>query len=109
VADTPETRPVDSVETLPNWVLPWPPFRVDWAKAALLVVDYQNYGSNPRCGTAKMIAERFPEVGEYYCRRITKITIPNSRRLLDAFRAAPIIAECLLAFVGGFSLQISRR
>lgn len=82
-----DTR-IDSPETLPNWVLPWPTFQVNWKHAALMVIDYQNYSSNPGTGTARMLLEKMPDVAAYYVPRITEVTLPNTRRLLEAFRRA---------------------
>ena len=81
-------KPIDSPQTLPNWIIPWPTFRVDWAHAALMIIDYQNYSSNPGCGLGKMIIEQYPEIAKYYVPRVLEITIPNTRCLLDAFRQA---------------------
>ena len=86
--DVNASKPIDSPQTLPNWVLPWPTFEVDWKRAALIIVDYQNYSSNPDSGLAKMLLERFPQVAAYYVQRITSVTIPNTRTLLHAFRQA---------------------
>ena len=79
---------IDSPQTLPNWIMPWPSFEVDWTRAGLLIVDYQNYSSNRDAGLTRMIIERYPDVAAYYVPRITEVTIPNTRRLLDAFRRA---------------------
>ena len=76
---------IDSPDSFPGWIMPWPTFEVDWARAGLVIVDYQNYSSNPECGVAQMLSERYPDVAEYYLPRIRE-TISNSRRLLDAFR-----------------------
>ena len=81
------TGPVDSPETFPEWFMPWPSFDVDWSRAGLLVIDFQNYGSNPDCGVAQMLVEKYPEVASYYLPRLRE-TIANTRRLLDAFRHA---------------------
>lgn len=78
-------RTVDSPKSLPNWVMPWPSFKVDWNRAGLLVIDYQNYSSNPEYGVIPVIVEQQPDVAEYYVGRIQE-TIPNTRRLIDAFR-----------------------
>jgi nicotinamidase-related amidase len=67
--------------------MPWPSFQVDWKITALLVVDFQNYSSNERCGVAHMLSERFPEVASYYLPRI-RDAVSNARRLLEAFRSA---------------------
>ena len=78
-------RTVDSPNSLPNWVMPWPSFKVDWNRAGLLVIDYQNYSSNPEYGVIPVMVEQQPDVAEYYVGRIQE-TIPNTRRLIDAFR-----------------------
>jgi len=78
-------RTVDSPNSLPNWVMPWPSFEVDWNRAGLLVIDYQNYSSNPEYGVIPIMVEQQPDVAEYYVGRIQE-TIPNTRRLIDAFR-----------------------
>lgn len=78
---------IDSPATLPGWHMPWPGFEVDWARAALLVVDMQNYGCNPRAGVAAMLAARYEEIAAYYVPRLLGTAIPNARRLLAAFRA----------------------
>jgi biuret amidohydrolase len=77
---------IDSPQTLPNWIMPWPEFGLDWSRAALIVVDYQNYACNPNCGLAGMIAQRHPEVAEYYLARLSGVAIPNTLRLVRAFR-----------------------
>lgn len=79
--------PIDSPDTLPDWIMPWPTFDVDWSKAGLLVIDYQNYSSNPECGFTKMLIDCYPDVSEYYVPRIRN-TVANAKRLLDAFRQA---------------------
>ena len=76
---------VDSPDSFPGWIMPWPSFDVDWTRTALLVVDMQNYSSNPACGIAQMLADRYPDVARYYVPRIRE-AIDNTRRLLDAFR-----------------------
>ena len=50
-----------------------------------MVIDYQNYSSNPDCGFTAMLVERHPKVAEYYVPRIRE-SIANTQRLLDAFR-----------------------
>jgi len=76
---------VDSPETLPGWMMPWPAFDVDWSKAGLLIIDFQNYGSNPECGVARMLCEQYADVAGYYIPQL-RTTIANTRRLLDRFR-----------------------
>ena len=77
---------IDSPDSFSDWIMPWPAFDVDWSRAGLLVIDYQNYSSNPECGVARMLAEQYPNVAGYYIPRIRK-TVSNAARLLDAFRA----------------------
>ena len=76
---------IDSPDTFPDWMMPWPSFDVDWNRTGLMVIDYQNYSSNPDCGVAAMLLEQHPRVAEYYVPRLQH-TIANTRRLLDQFR-----------------------
>ena len=69
--------PIDSPENLANWIMPWPSFNVDWSQAGVMVIDYQNYSSNPECGLTEMLRERNPEVAEYYVPRL-RATIANT-------------------------------
>lgn len=80
--------PIDSPETFPGWHFPWPHFEADWRRAALVVIDMQNYGCNPEVGQGPMLAEQHPEIARYYVPRITETVVPNARRLLEGFRAA---------------------
>ena len=80
--------PVDSPETFTGWHMPWPAFELDWHRAALVLIDMQNYGCNPDAGLGPMLSERHPEIAGYYLPRVTDTVIPNARRLLEAFRAA---------------------
>lgn len=82
-----ELPPVDSPETFAGWHMPWPRFDVDWKRAALLLVDMQNYGCNPGAGLGPMLSERHPEIAGYYLPRVAETVVPNARRLLDGFRA----------------------
>ena len=68
--------------------MPWPRFDVDWSRAALVVVDMQNYGCNPDVGLPQMLSERYPEIASYYLPRVTETAVPNAIRLLEGFRAA---------------------
>ncbi len=38
---------IDSPDSLPGWVMPWPSFDVDWTRTGLMIIDLQNYSSNP--------------------------------------------------------------
>jgi nicotinamidase-related amidase len=79
---------VDSPTTLNDWVFPWPEFDVDWARAALAVIDVQNYCCNPRAGLMEMLTELHPQIAAYYEPRVRETMIPNIVRLVAAFRAA---------------------
>ena len=83
-----ELPPIDSPETFAGWHMPWPELELDWTRAALLVIDMQNYGCNPEVGLPPMLAEQYPEIARYYLPRVTEVAVPNARRLLDGFRAA---------------------
>jgi nicotinamidase-related amidase len=83
-----ELPPIDSPETFAGWHMPWPQFEVDWKRAALLVIDMQNYGCNPEAGLGPMLSERHPEIAGYYLPRVTNTVVPNAQRLLEGFRAA---------------------
>jgi biuret amidohydrolase len=85
VTDVP---PIDSPETFPGWHMPWPSFEVDWQRAALVLIDMQNYGCNPDAGLGPMLSKRHPEIGRYYLGRVTETVVPTARRLLDGFRAS---------------------
>ena len=76
---------VDSPDSFPEWFMPWPAFDIDWSRAGLVIIDYQNYGCNPNCGVAQMLAEQFRDVAEYYVPRI-RATVANAAKVLDAFR-----------------------
>jgi nicotinamidase-related amidase len=81
-----EPPPIDSPTTLPGWPFPWPAFDVDWQRAALLVVDMQNYGCNAEAGLGAMLSLHQPETAGYYLSRLTETVLPNAERLVAVFR-----------------------
>jgi nicotinamidase-related amidase len=83
-----ELPPIDSPASLDEWHFPWPAFEVDWRRAALLVVDMQNYGCNPDVGLGPMLLQRYPRTASYYLPRLAEVVIPNVERLVAAFRSA---------------------
>lgn len=83
-----EHASIDSPETLTDWHFPWPSFEVDWSRAALLVVDMQNYGCNADVGIVQMLVQQHPETAAYYLPRLEATVIPNIARLADAFRSS---------------------
>ena len=86
VADPVVAAPIDSPETLVDWPMPWPALELDWSRAALLVVDVQNYGCNRDVGLGRLLAERHPEIGDRYLSRLESTVVPNVVRLVSAFR-----------------------
>ena len=80
-----DLSPIDSPETFAGWHMPWPAFDVDWTRAALVLVDLQNYGCNPDVGLMQMLSARQPEIARYYVPRVTETAVPNARRLLEGF------------------------
>ena len=102
---------IDSPETFAGWHMPWPDFEVDWKRAALLVIDMQNYGCNPEAGLMPMLFERFPEIASYYVPRVTQIVGPNALRLLEGFRAVrrPVVFTRHGPLLADGSDMISRR
>jgi nicotinamidase-related amidase len=80
--------PIDSPQTLSDWLFPWPAFDVDWTQSALVIIDFQNYSANPQAGLVKMLREQKPSLAAYYVPRITEVAIPNTVRLAEAFRRA---------------------
>ncbi len=85
MADPP---PIDSPASLEDWHFPWPGFDVDWSRAALLVIDMQNYAANPDVGLGRMLSLRHPRTAGYYLPRLADVVVPNVARLVAAFRSA---------------------
>ena len=50
--------PVDSPDSLPDWIMPWPSFDVDWTRTALLIVDMQGCHSKMLAKNASGLVER---------------------------------------------------
>jgi len=78
---------IDSPTTLPAWALPWPALALDWSRAALMVIDVQNYGANPQVGLLEMLGREQPAIASYVTDRIERVMLPNIGRLIDAFHA----------------------
>ena len=54
----------DTFSVVADWVLPWPRVEPNWSRSALLVIDAQNYSSNPGSGITKvLLTERSPFAG----------------------------------------------
>lgn len=104
-------REVDSRATLQEWIFPWPEFDPDWTKCALIIIDCQNYNSNPDRGLSLVMKEKCPSIANYYLPRIVQTTIPNTRKLLERFRMLkrPIIFTRHGALLPDGSDMIERR
>ena len=56
---------IDSPQTMPNWIMPWPSFEVDWRRAALLVIRQDGEVSDAEVETIDWMAEAFGIAGGY--------------------------------------------
>ena len=78
---------------------PVPAFPLQAGQAALLVLDYQPFMTDRRCGLGRNAAERGieRELDEYY--QQVEYGVRNTTELVQAFRAAgqPIVFTCLAA------------
>ncbi len=61
--------------------------KIDATKAALLVIDMQRYFVQPDYPFGRFISAMTPERSQYYYRRVDDLVIPNTQRLLEAFRS----------------------
>jgi nicotinamidase-related amidase len=74
----------NDVQGLPNFAPA--EFELEAAKTGLLVVDMQYVDAHRDYALGKSLRESHPTVWEYYFTRLEEHVIPNTRRLLDAFR-----------------------
>jgi nicotinamidase-related amidase len=72
-------------EPLPS--LTRPIGKLDPERTALLVIDLQRYFVQPGYPFGRFIASVTPEGSGYYLKRVQDLVIPNTQRLLAAFRA----------------------
>jgi nicotinamidase-related amidase len=61
------------------------PATLDPKTTALVVVDLTNFDSHPRHGFSRVLDEEGADLS-YYWNRVESLTVPNSVRLLEAFR-----------------------
>ena len=73
--------------------MPWPQFEVDWRRAALLVIDMQNYGCNPDAGLGPMLSEGDTRRSRTTTCRVTDTVIPNAG-VCSRASAPPTAASC---------------
>jgi len=61
--------------------------RIEPRRAALLVIDMQRYFLRPEYPFGRFIAGVTPEGSAYYLQRVHDDVVPNTQRLLEAFRS----------------------
>lgn len=84
---------------------------LDYAKAALVVIDLQNSFARRDCGLWKRLAEAgLADEAEYGISRIESTVIPNVARLCEGFRAAgsPVVLARCASVRGDGSDQTAR-
>ena len=79
--------PIDSPETFAGWHMPWPAFEVDWQRAALVLIDMQNYGCNPEAGLGPMLRRGIRRSRTTTC-RASRRRRPERAPAARGFRAA---------------------
>jgi nicotinamidase-related amidase len=68
------------------WFLPFPKFKLQAEKCALLIIDIQNYVANPDVGYGPLMKKNTPRLAAYYYKRLQDVVIPSNRNLLNFFR-----------------------
>ncbi len=71
---------------LPN--LAPPPFGVNPSSTALVIVDMQYVDAHRDYALGVSLKSTHPEAWDFYFTQVEQLVIPNTRRILDAFRAA---------------------
>ena len=71
---------------LPN--LAPPPFGVNPTSTALVIVDMQYVDAHRDYALGASLKNTHPELWDFYFTQVEQLVIPNTRRILDAFRAA---------------------
>ncbi len=59
---------------------------IDPKSTALIIVDAQNLSCHPTKGVMPKISQTFPEEGKYMLDRVTRVFVPNNKKLLKFFR-----------------------
>jgi len=65
--------------TLTEW-------EIDPARSVLLILDMQRAYVDPACGVGKVLKQGYPDVYNYYYRRLSQTALPNIFKLRDFFR-----------------------
>lgn len=81
------THAPEFADTFPKLVVD---FALGFEHTALVIIDMQNLEVKPEHGFAKIIHDRYPEIGRYLFPRMEQVVIPNIMRLLEAFRDASL-------------------
>ncbi len=78
---------------------------------ALVVIDLQKYMCCPDIGIGPVYAKQTPEVGKYWFSRISKVVVPNVKRLLEFFRSnrLRVIYVCVGPLLPDASDMFARR
>lgn len=71
---------------LERWPGSLPIIRVNGQKAALVLIDMQNYYLHQNGHFRQLLERDFPDMHAYFMGRMTRQVIPNQRRLLRFFR-----------------------
>jgi nicotinamidase-related amidase len=72
--------------SLEHWPGSLPTIEVDNSKAALIMIDMQNYYIHEDGEFRKMMTKSYPEMEGYFMREIIENVIPGQKKLLDYFR-----------------------
>ena len=94
-----------------EYVIRVPEVEVDYASAALLVIDLQYLTASRHHGSFRRLAESgIGEAAEYAIKRIEEVVVPNVALLADAFRerGAPVIFARCASLRGDGSDQTAR-
>ena len=75
----------DEADRLPNFAPA--SFELTRERTALVIVDMQYVDAHRDYGLGKSLKESHPDVWEYYFDRVERLVLPNTLRLLEAFRA----------------------
>lgn len=65
-------------------------FALDARRSALVIVDMQYIDAHRDHGLGVMLKQRYPAVWRYYFDRVETVVVPNTQRLLEAYRSAGV-------------------
>ena len=100
----------EDADRLPNFA---PRFEYEVEKTALMIVDMQYSYTHPDYGISSFLKKHYPEIADYFFKRVDRIVLPNQIKLIDFFRdnGLRIIYVMLGAMLPDFSdfLPIGRK